>query len=440
MGLKQRDEPGRTYKFGASSLTVRFGDITTTKADVIVSSDDAYISMGGGVSASILRAGGQEIIIDASKKVPASLGGVVVTTAGRLPASYIFHAITIGRGHEPGSPQTVLQRTIPKCFDLLEVLGLHSIAFPAIGAGAAGFDYEAVAIEMANIIAPRMISSSVSLDVTIYLYDRFGRMQQIDFVRFFEEFRAKVPESSVQEIPIIKDIGAKAFSSPEKLAEPVPRRHELLVEISRLSEERTKLEERLALLIDGKDNEEQQRIRARLAEIQDRMLRLRAELQKSGDNNSNTHIFISYAHEDEPFVKELRKQLSILKRLGVVEEWYDRDITAGTDWRGEIDDHLNSAQLVLLLVSPDFIDSDYCYDKETTRAMERHEDGKTRVIPVILRPCMWDKAPFARLQALPTDGKPVSSFSDRDAVFLEIAQGIRSAIESIRAKAQSAKA
>jgi O-acetyl-ADP-ribose deacetylase (regulator of RNase III) len=85
----------RSYQFGKSQLTIEFGDITSAKTQVIVSSDDCYITMGGGVSASILRAGGQEIMIDAAKKVPAKLGDVIVTTAGRLRAQYIFHAITL---------------------------------------------------------------------------------------------------------------------------------------------------------------------------------------------------------------------------------------------------------------------------------------------------------------------------------------------------------
>ena len=128
---------------------------------------------------------------------------------------------------------------------------------------------------------------------------------------------------------------------------------------------------------------------------------------------------------------ELRKQLSILKRLGVIEEWYDRDITAGSEWKGEIDDRLNSAQIVLLLVSPDFIASDYAYDVEMKRALERHKSGDARVIPVILRSCMWSRAPFAKLQALPPDARPVNEWADRDAFFLSVAEGIQKVIESL---------
>jgi O-acetyl-ADP-ribose deacetylase (regulator of RNase III) len=423
----------RAYGFGKSVLTIEFGDITKSKADVIVSSDDNYISMGGGVSASILRAGGQEIIIDAAKKAPARVGDVVVTTAGRLPANYIFHAITIG--DEDLAPSAILQETISRCFDLLEVLGLHSIAFPAIGAGVAGFAYEDVAVEMANIITPRLLSSTSSIEVTVFLFDRFGQMQPIDFVRFFEEFRAKMPDAAAHEI-LTPVISPREPAIVQKPTEQIAGRHDLLLAISRLTEERAGLEEQLARTMGGDRVNKDQAVRARLADLQEQKLELLAKLSRSTD--PKVFVFISYAHEDQkPFLEELRKQLVILKRLNVVEDWYDRDITAGTEWRGEIGSQLNSAQLVLLLISPDFIASDYCYDLEMKTALERHERSEARVIPIILRPCMWSSAPFAKLQALPLDGKPISSWSERDAAFLSVAEGIRSAVESINAKTQS---
>jgi hypothetical protein len=101
---------------------------------------------------------------------------------------------------------------------------------------------------------------------------------------------------------------------------------------------------------------------------------------------------------------------------------------------------LISARLILLLVSPDFIASDYCYDVEVRCAMDRHENGEAIIVPVILRRVMWDQAPFAKLQALPTDGKPVKAWEDRDAAFENVARGIRAVVESIasQTKAQSA--
>jgi len=142
-------------------------------------------------------------------------------------------------------------------------------------------------------------------------------------------------------------------------------------------------------------------------------------------------VFYSYAHEDEELVKELRKHLSILKRQGVIRDWYDREITAGTDWKGQIDQHLNSAEVLLLLVSADFLASDYCYDVEMTRALERHDQSEARVIPVILRPVDWKGAPFGKLQSLPTDGKPVTSWTSRDEAFTDVAGGIRQAVSQL---------
>ena len=147
---------------------------------------------------------------------------------------------------------------------------------------------------------------------------------------------------------------------------------------------------------------------------------------------ASIEVFYSYAHEDEELVKQLRKHLSLLKRQGVIREWYDREITAGTEWKGQIDQHLNAAGVILLLISADFLASDYCYDVEMTRALERHEQGEARVIPVLLRKVDgWQGAPFGKLQSLPTDGKPVTSWNDRDEAFADVARGIRRAVSEL---------
>lgn len=146
-------------------------------------------------------------------------------------------------------------------------------------------------------------------------------------------------------------------------------------------------------------------------------------------------IFFCYAREDEKLRIELEKQLNILKRQGFIDFWHDREISAGTEWEREIDVHLNTAHIILLLISPDFMVSDYCYSKEMKRAMERHEAGEARVIPVILRPVYWRGAPFGKLQALPTDGKPVvsSQWHNLDEAFYNVAEGIRKAVEGLNA-------
>jgi len=142
-------------------------------------------------------------------------------------------------------------------------------------------------------------------------------------------------------------------------------------------------------------------------------------------------VFYSYAHEDEALRDKLKKQLASLKRQGLISEWYDRDISPGNEWNAEIENHLNSASVILLLVSPDFISSDYCNDVEVKRAMERHEEGRAKVIPVILRAANWKGSPFSKLKALPADGRPVTSWPNQDEAFLDIATGIERAINEL---------
>ena len=143
----------RSYKFGLSSLHLIFGDITTSDARGLVSSDDYQLTMGGGVSAALYRAAGEALLIDVAKKAPASLGDVVVTTAGALSAEHIFHIITIGRKRNEKPTITVVEEATSKCLELLSGLGLDSIAFPAIGTGVARYSTEDVAVKMAKVIS-----------------------------------------------------------------------------------------------------------------------------------------------------------------------------------------------------------------------------------------------------------------------------------------------
>jgi hypothetical protein len=147
-------------------------------------------------------------------------------------------------------------------------------------------------------------------------------------------------------------------------------------------------------------------------------------------------LFFSYAHKDETLRDELAKHLSLLKREGIITTWHDRDITAGTDWASAIDNNLNTANIILLLVSADFLASDYCYNIEMQRALDRHQQGVARVIPIILRPCDWHSAPFGKLQALPiahsAGATPVTSWDNQDEAFLAIAQGIRKAASELQ--------
>lgn len=143
-------------------------------------------------------------------------------------------------------------------------------------------------------------------------------------------------------------------------------------------------------------------------------------------------LFYSYSHKDEELRDQLEEHLAMLKREGVIANWHDRRISGGREWEGQIDKHLNSADIILLLTSSAFLASDYCYDVEVKRAMERHQQEVARVIPVILRACDWRNAPFGKLQAFPKDGKPVKQWPDPDVAFLDIANGIRRAAEEMR--------
>jgi hypothetical protein len=156
-------------------------------------------------------------------------------------------------------------------------------------------------------------------------------------------------------------------------------------------------------------------------------------VQESGARGKDAvEIFYSYSHRDERFREELEKHLSVMRRQGVISDWHDRKISAGKEWEMEISEYMDRAQVILLLVSADFLASDYCYDVEMQRALERHEQGEARVIPIILRECDWRIAPFGKLQALPKDAKPITSWADRDKAFTDVTQGIRAAVEQLR--------
>lgn len=151
-------------------------------------------------------------------------------------------------------------------------------------------------------------------------------------------------------------------------------------------------------------------------------------------------LFYSYSHKDETHRETLETHLKLLEREGIIESWHDRKITAGSEWGGAIDEHLDRADIILLVISADFIASDYSFDIEMTRALERHEQGEARVIPVIVRPTAWKSAPFAKLQVLPKDGKAVVTWPIPDEAWQNVAEGIRRvAEEAARGKRPEAR-
>jgi hypothetical protein len=150
-------------------------------------------------------------------------------------------------------------------------------------------------------------------------------------------------------------------------------------------------------------------------------------------------LFFSYSHADEALRDQLEKHLKILQRQGIIETWHDRRIEAGSELHSEIDDKLRTADIILLLVSSDFLASDYCHEVEMRLSMERHEKGETTVIPVILRPCDWHDTLFGKLMATPRDGKPVTKYADRDEAFLEIEQSIKSVAKKLNKETPTPK-
>lgn len=146
----------------------------------------------------------------------------------------------------------------------------------------------------------------------------------------------------------------------------------------------------------------------------------------------NVRIFISYAHEDEALKNELDKYLKVLRRSGKIAVWQDRQLLAGDEWNATVLRELAQANLILLLVSVDFNASDFIWDKELAAAMQRHDDGTARVVPIILRPCQWSSLPYAKLQALPRNARPVTDHPDRDAAFTEIATEIERLVDQMR--------
>jgi hypothetical protein len=143
-------------------------------------------------------------------------------------------------------------------------------------------------------------------------------------------------------------------------------------------------------------------------------------------------VFIAYARKDRELCVELGKHLSVLKRQGIINAWFDGDIIEGTEWEPELFEHLHNAKVILLLISPDFVASDFCYDFEMKKALERHDAKEARVIPIILRPVAWQSLPFAKLQLVPDSGRPVTQWSNADAAFLDVVKRIKRSISDLQ--------
>ena len=143
-------------------------------------------------------------------------------------------------------------------------------------------------------------------------------------------------------------------------------------------------------------------------------------------------LFCSYSHADKKFRAQLEIHLALLRQQDAIHVWHDRLIEPGSDWKRDIDKNLEEADIVLLLVSADFINSQYCMGVEMKRALERQNNGSARVVPILIRKCDLEGAPFTSLQFLPTGSKPVKKWRDRDEAWTDVAKGIRRVIETLQ--------
>jgi hypothetical protein len=182
--------------------------------------------------------------------------------------------------------------------------------------------------------------------------------------------------------------------------------------------------------------EEKTRLQALIHAKEDERATVEREIvdleRKMGTATKPPCVFYSYAHRDEELRDELARHLKLLERQGAISSWHDREIAAGAELDTEISQHLLDAEIILLLVSSDFLASDYIWSKELKVALDRHSKGSARVVPIILRPCDWHSAPFHHLKALPRDGKPVSKWRSKDEAFTEIAKSLRQLAISLR--------
>lgn len=159
---------------------------------------------------------------------------------------------------------------------------------------------------------------------------------------------------------------------------------------------------------------------------------LMGKLDNTPQSIDPVSVFISYSHQDDALRAQLNDHLSPLIRQGLITVWADYRLVPGQEWEKEIAQNLESARLILLLISSSFLASSFIYENELSVALKRHESREARVVPVILRPCHWQREEFAKLQALPEHARPVADWPSIDQAFLSVAQGIERVAEDLR--------
>ena len=375
----------RTYSLGASTLTVRFGDITTSQADVLVSSDDYHLSMGGGVSRAILDAGGRSIAVDASKWIPLCRGDVAVTGAGVLSARFVFHVVTIGprpgdasSWEESDDPVESVRAATRRCIALARELGVESIAFPSLGSGVAGIPTESVAAAMADAMAVEL-GSGEPLRIELFLAVKSWQ-DDSDYLGFFERFSAA--QSVAHEVP--------GVAAPEP--KEVPERAKVVLESERAIKELDEAERATA------DPTERDAIVTRRADAA-------AASTDAIEHLRPVRLFVSYAREDLEWAKVFMNHLAGLRLAGLA-VWSDQLIDPGVRWEKEILKFLDTADFAVFLVTSSFLGSTYCVETEWKRAQARWEADELRIIPVLLKASHWEPL-FGDIQILPGGALPI---------------------------------
>ncbi len=152
-----------------------------------------------------------------------------------------------------------------------------------------------------------------------------------------------------------------------------------------------------------------------------------------GEQTPALRVFCGYAHEDNVLFQQLKTALAVLIRQDAVSVWHYSGLLPGAQWESEIEQELNTADIILLLISPAFMASDYCWSKEMQWAIARHSTGEARVIPILLKPTPgWETTPLGALQALPTNAKPITTWNSRDKALIDVVNGLRRAIEAVQ--------
>lgn len=402
-GGSHAPEVSRTYEVGFSTFTLQFGDILSSDAEVIVSSDDYLLSRGGGVSARIGSAAGHSLAVDVSKTIPLHLGDVVATTAGALSARYVFHAVTLGPARPadehfldgPDGQLELVRSLVTKCVRLARSLGVTSVALPALGTGVAGLSRPSVAAGMAEALYAELRDDPVPMSIELFLVSK-SRESDLDYVVFFEEF------SSLLRAPV-RQTG--------RLPSPRPPMSETAHKV--LERERKIVEATNGTPGDAEPD-------TSIAELQQQVL----ELSRGGA----LRLFISYSHEDRVDALRFLKHLQALAHGGHI-VWSDHMIPPGTKWEHEIRDALESADIAIFLITASFLSSDYCVGKEWRRAKELSDEGRLVMVPVIIAPCFF-KPLVGDIQVLPPGATPVKEHPNEDAAYLAIMKRLNDLVES----------